>query len=62
MVEINVVFKLTKLFTFVVISSALFGCYNKGELKTNIQNEYDSIPKCFFFHYNHMLQQKNNES
>ncbi|WP_392559031.1 hypothetical protein [Orbus mooreae] len=42
-------FKLTKLFTFVVISSALFGCYNKGELKTNIQDEHDSTPKRLFF-------------
>ncbi|WP_392559025.1 hypothetical protein [Orbus mooreae] len=35
-------FKLTKLLTVVMISSALFGCYDKGKLKTIIQDGYDN--------------------
>ncbi|WP_392559026.1 hypothetical protein [Orbus mooreae] len=33
--------KLTKIFVLGLLTSLLVGCYNKGELKTNIQNEYD---------------------
>lgn len=34
-------FKLTKLLIVSVITVGLFGCYNKSELKNNIQSEYD---------------------